>query len=260
MGKPREYQSEAIIIKKTKLGEADRILTLYTPHLGKIQGVAKGVRRPRSKMAGHLELITQSQVWLARGRNLDVIRGAQTVRGFIKIKDDLWLTSCALYAIELLAQFTPEHVENQQLYTELLETLDRLETAANKELALRYYEMRLLKEVGYRPELKSCVICERRLDPEVNYFNPASGGIVCPACAKDRASVYPLSLNAQKVLRLFQDSSYDKVQQLRLDSRLNEEIEYVIGEYLRYLLERDVKSSQWLKNLRSQMRADQPGR
>jgi len=73
MSKPRTYQTEAIIIKKTKLGEADRILTLYTPHLGKIQGFAKSLRRPKSKMAGHLELLTHSLVSLARGRNLDTI-------------------------------------------------------------------------------------------------------------------------------------------------------------------------------------------
>jgi len=96
MPKPRTYQTEAIIIKKIKLGEADRILTLYTPHLGKIQGVAKGVRRPRSKLAGHLELLTHSQVSLARGRNLDTISGSQTIDSFLPLKSEVWLTSCAL--------------------------------------------------------------------------------------------------------------------------------------------------------------------
>ena len=96
MSKPRNYQTEAIIIKKTKLGEADRILTLYTPHLGKIQAVAKGVRRPRSKLAGHLELLTHSQVSLARGRNLETITGSQTINSFLPLKSDLWLISCGL--------------------------------------------------------------------------------------------------------------------------------------------------------------------
>jgi DNA repair protein RecO (recombination protein O) len=73
----REYQTEAIIIKKIKLGEADRILTLYTSDYGKIEAVAKGVRRPKSKMAGHLELLTHSQLRLAHGRNLDTIIGTQ---------------------------------------------------------------------------------------------------------------------------------------------------------------------------------------
>src|SRR3990170_1939622 len=101
MSKPRTYQTEAIIIRKTKLGEADRILTLYTPYLGKIRAVAKGVRRPRSKMSGHLELLTHSQVSLARGRNLDTITGCQTINSFLPLKSHLWLTACALYVAEL---------------------------------------------------------------------------------------------------------------------------------------------------------------
>ena len=112
MPKPRIYQTEAIIIKKTKLGEADSILTLYTPQLGKIQGFAKSLRRTRSRMAGHLELLTHSLVSLARGRNLDTIIGSQTIDSFLPLKSDLDLTSYGLYAIELVDQFTAEHVED----------------------------------------------------------------------------------------------------------------------------------------------------
>src|SRR5512136_3128624 len=102
MPKPRTYQTEAVIIKKTKLGEADRVLTLCTPDLGKIQAVAKGVRRPRSKLAGHLELLTHSLVSLARGRNLDTIIGSQTINSFLPLKTDLSLASRALYVTELV--------------------------------------------------------------------------------------------------------------------------------------------------------------
>ncbi len=123
MPKPRNYQTEAIIIKKTKLGEADRILTLYTPALGKIQAVAKGVRRPRSKLSGHLELLTHSLVSLARGRNLDTITGSQTISSFLPLKSDLGLASYALYAIELVNQFTAYHIENLHLFRLLLVTL-----------------------------------------------------------------------------------------------------------------------------------------
>ena len=102
MSDPREYQTEAIVIKKTKLGEADSILTFFTPHLGKIQGFAKSLRKPKSKMAGHLELLTHSTVSFSRGRNLDTIVGAQTINSFLPLKDDLWLTSCGLYVVELV--------------------------------------------------------------------------------------------------------------------------------------------------------------
>src|SRR3970040_581746 len=116
MQSPRNYQTEAIIIKKTKLGEADSILTLYTPHRGKIQGFAKSLRKTKSKMAGHLELLTHSQVSLARGRSIDMVTGAQPRDSFLQLKTDLDLTSYGLYVIELVNQFTAEHVDNDDLF------------------------------------------------------------------------------------------------------------------------------------------------
>src|SRR4030042_321298 len=147
MSMPRSYQTEAIVIKKTKLGEADRILTLYPPHLGKIRAVAKGTRRPRSKLAGHLELLTHSLVSLARGRNLDTITGSQTINSFLPLKSDLWLTSCGLYIAELVNQFTADHQENFSLLQLMLETMNRLCQANNKEVVLHYFELNLLDSV-----------------------------------------------------------------------------------------------------------------
>ena len=126
MTKPRNYQTEAIIIKKTKLGEADTILTLYTPHLGKIQGFAKSLRKTKSKMAGHLELLTHSLVSLVRGRNIDTITGSQTIDSYLPLKADLWLASCALYTAELVDQFAAENQENYPLFQLLQETMQRL--------------------------------------------------------------------------------------------------------------------------------------
>jgi len=171
MSKPRTYQTEAIIIKKTKLGEADRILTLYTPHLGKIQGVARGVRRPRSKLAGHLELLTHSQVSLARGRNLDTITGSQNINSFFPLKNDLELTAHALYATELVDQFTADQIENYPLFQLLLETMHRLCLAGDNELVLHYFELHLLNEVGYRPQLQQCVSCRKTLEPVITSSN-----------------------------------------------------------------------------------------
>ena len=253
MTRPRDYQTEAVIIKKTKLREADHILTLYTPHLGKIQGVARGVRRPRSKLAGHLELLTHSQVSLARGRNLDTITGSQTISGFLPLKSDLWLTSYGLYVIELVNQFTPEHVENAALFRLLLDTMGNLCREVDRELVLRHFELHLLHEVGYRPQLRQCVACRRPLEPVSNYFTPSAGGVLCPDCRQTQPLTYPLSLNALKVLRLLQGNDYDAVIGLRIDSRLSRELESIVRTYLRHLLERDLRSADWLDTLREQM-------
>ena len=252
MSKPRTYQTEAIIIKKTKLGEADRIFTLYTPHLGKIQAFAKGVRRPKSKMAGHLELLTHSQVSLARGRNLDTLIGSQTINSFLPLKSDLWLSACALYATELVNQFTADHVENRPLFQLLLKTLHLLCQTGGNELVLRYFELHLLDEVGYRPELGHCVSCRRPLPLTAHSFCPGAGGMLCPDCRQHQPLTYPISADALKVLQLLQGDDYSAVNRLKINRVLFGEILGLTRQYLRHLLERDLKSAAWLDTLRGQ--------
>ena len=250
MTNQRNYQTEAIIIKKTRLGEADSILTLYTPHLGKIQGFAKSLRKTKSKMAGHLELLTHSMVTLARGRNLDTITGSQTITSFLPLKTNLELTSYALYVIELVNQFTVERVENYALFQLVLETLDRLCQANNKDLVLRSFEMHLLDSVGYRPQLQQCLACRVALQPTDNSFCATVGGMLCPDCTVTQPVTTILSVNAQKVLRLLQGDDYGMVSRLRIDTELSNELEGVMRGYLRYLLEREVKSATWLDSLK----------
>ncbi len=251
MSKPRSYQTEAIIIKKTKLGEADRILTLYTPRLGKIQAVAKGVRRPRSKMAGHLELLTHSLISLARGRNLDTVTGTQTIDSFLPLKSDLELTAQALYTVELVDQFTADAEENQPLFQLLLETLHNLCQRSKNELTLRFFELHLLNDVGYRPQLLNCVSCHSPLKPVVNAFAPGAGGVLCPDCSQSHLA-YPLSVNALKVLRFFQNNDYETSSRLRMNPELFQELEEVMRSYIIYLLEREIKSAVWRDSLRGQ--------
>ena len=252
MTNPRNYQTEAIIIKKTKLGEADRILTLYTPHLGKIQAVAKGVRRPRSKLSGHLELLTYSLVSLARGKNLDTITGSQTINSFLPLKSDLELISYALYITELVNQFTADYIENYPLFCLLLETIGQLNQGGNNELVLRYFEIHLLNEVGYQPQLQQCVLCRLPLKPISNSFCPSAGGMLCPGCTKSQPFSYPLSVNGLKVLRLLQDSDYNTIGRLKINQELSYELEGIMRKYIKYLLDKEVKSSAWLDTLKQQ--------
>jgi DNA repair protein RecO (recombination protein O) len=252
MTKPRNYQTEAIIIKKTKLGEADRILTLYTPHLGKIQAVAKGVRRPRSKLSGHLELLTYSLLSLARGRNLDTITGSQTINSFLLLKGDLELTSYAIYVTELVNQFTADHVEDYPLFSLLIETMEQLCLGGNNEIVLRYFELHLFERAGYRPRLQQCVSCHRQLKATDNYFCPSAGGMLCPSCSQDQLFSYPLSVNGLKVLKLLQDSDYNTINRLKISRGLSGELEGITKIYIKYLLEREIKSAAWLDTLRQQ--------
>ncbi len=250
MPQPRSYQTEAIIIKKTKYGEAGRILTLFTPQLGKIHAVAKGVRRPKSKLSGHLELLTYSQVSLARGHNLDTVTGSQTINAFLPLKNDLDLTSYALYVCELTDQFTVEHMENAGVFALVLATLQRLGQPSNKEIVLRYFEMQLLNNTGYRPELQQCVTCHKSLEPVTNCFSATAGGMLCPACSQNQSFLYSLSVNALKIMRLLQNGDFDTAVKLKLTPQLAHELQEVIRRYIKYILERELKSAAWLDDLK----------
>ena len=250
MPKPRNYQTEAIIIKKTRLGEADRILTLYTPGLGKIQAVAKGVRRPRSKMSGHLELLTHSLISLARGKNIDTVTNCRTINSFLPLKSDLELAACALYVTELVNQFAADHLENRPFFRLLLETLQRLSQANDSGLALRYFELQLLNVTGYRPQLQHCVSCRQSLKPATSFFSPGSGGVICPDCRMKQPLSYPVSTSALKVMRRLQNSDFNTTRSLKLPPELSREVEILLRNYLQYLLEREIKSAVWRDSLR----------
>jgi DNA repair protein RecO (recombination protein O) len=248
----RVYKTEGVVLKRSDVGEADKIVTLYTPYLGKIRAVAKGVRRPTSKLGGHVELFTQTQVLIARGRNLDIITQAETRCSFIEIRDDLRRLSYAYYLAELVDRFTEEHIENTPLYRLLLAALGALSGGRDLDLELRAFELHLLRLVGYQPQLFHCVACGRAMEPVLNAFSATAGGVFCPGCGLSEPLRREVSLDALKVLRFLQTNDFAAFARLRVSQALNEELEALLGEYIRYLLERNLKSVEFLQTLRRQ--------
>jgi DNA repair protein RecO (recombination protein O) len=246
---PRLYNTEAVVLRKTELGEADSILTLYTPYLGKIRAVAKGVRRPKSKMGGHVEQLVRSQMLLAQTKSLDIVSQSQAIESFLPLRDNLRRTSSALYVVELVDRFTAEGEENHPLFRLLVDTLHWLCRARHENLALRCFELHLLEYLGYRPELQQCITCRSAIEPGSNYFTPDGGGVLCPRCRSGGLVAYPLSLNALKVLRFLQRNTYAEADRLRVFPEVSLELKLLMRKYIRYLLEREVKSADWLDRL-----------
>ncbi len=267
MRQQHSYSTEAIVLKRSDLGEADRLLTLFTPYKGKMRAVAKGTRRPTSKMAGHLELLSRSQLQLALGRNLDIVTQAEGRENFLHLRSEIWHMTCGFYLAELTDRFIEEHTQHIGVYNLLLEMLRTLNADAielqhqrvegtvpagqehgHTNLLLRYYEIHLLSAVGYEPSFRNCAHCACELQPQENGFSPILGGALCPQCS--RFWVRPLSINGLKVLRLLQRSKWSEVPRLRLDTRLYGELEAVLHGLLRFHLEHDLKSWSFLEMLR----------
>jgi len=247
----RSLRAEAVVLRHSDYGEADRLLWLYTRELGKVRAIAKGVRKPRSRKAGHLEPFTRVSLLMARGRDLFIVTQAETADAHLPLREDLVRMGYAYYVVELLDRFTYEEGENRTLYRLLADTLARLSSEAEPAFAVRYYEVRLLDLIGYRPQLFNCVKCGNEIRPEDQYFSAAQGGILCPNCGAGDTGVRPISMLALKNLRHYQRSSYADAKRAPLTPSLNGEMELIAQYYLTYLLERGLNTPAFLRRVRA---------
>ncbi|HCI81046.1 MAG TPA: hypothetical protein DHW02_15305 [Ktedonobacter sp.] len=282
----RSYPTEAIILKQSDLGEADRILTLFTPRKGKFSAIAKGIRRPSSRKTGHLDLLCHTQLQMALGRNLDIVTQAQTIESYPQMHNDMWYMACGFYLAELVDRFVEDSTPHFDVYDLLLASLRTINNEAAQEvrsaqstdgqqtaepielgeqeqpsiknnatenlhirLLMRHFEIYLLASVGYEPVLRSCANCDTELRPEENGFSPSLGGALCPNCSHLWA--YPISLNALKVLRLLHRTDWAQVPRFQLDTRLHTEMERAMHGLIRFHLERDMQSWSFLEMLRN---------
>lgn len=252
----RTFGLEAIILRHSDWGEADRLIGLFSRESGKLRAVAKGARRLRSRKAGHLEPFTRARMLLAKGRDLPIITQAETVDAYLPLRDDLLKTGYAAYAVELLDRFTYEEGENRGLFTLLADTLGRIAYLDEPFTALRYYEIRLLDLAGFRPDLQNCVQCGNQILPEDQFFSPTLGGVVCPRCGVEHQEARPVSMNALRYLRHYQRSSYEAVRKPTIPSAVQKEMESLLQYYINYLLERSLNSPNFLRLVRQGNKAN----
>lgn len=248
----RSFRVEAVVLRHANWGEADRILTLYTRERGKLRAVAKGARRIKSRKAGHLEPFTRVTLQLARGRDLPIVTQAETVDAYLPLRDDLVCTATASTVVELLDRFTYEdESENLDIFRLLTDTLHRIATLADPWVAVRYFEVQALDRLGYRPQLVTCANCGEEVQPLDQFFSVAQGGVLCPRCGAGLPGARQVSMEALKYLRHFQRSPFPEAQRARPRPEVRAEIEALIQSYITYLLERELKSPGFLKQVRN---------
>lgn len=263
MSTERLYRTEGIVMRRRKQGEADRVLTLCTP-VGKIEIIAKGARKPRSRKAGHVELFSRSSFVISRVRNSwDIISQAETVESHKLLRDDLLRGTYARYAVELLDRFFTQGEGGRALFDLLDHTLAWLCKDSDLDLIVRFYEQHLLGLAGFRPELFRCVgehdghVSLRPREPaedKASYgFDPERGGALCPDCYAEheaRPEVIELSPKGLWFLVECQRRPYARLRTQQIAPELHAEAEQVMQHYITYHLERGVKSGAFLRQLK----------
>jgi len=238
----RVISTEAIVLHRIDLRETDRIFVILSDKFGKMSVIAKGIRRPTARSAGHLELFARTRLMLAKGRDLDVVTSAESINLHLNLRTDLTAMAIASHLTELVERFLPEREENRVTFNLLTRALDQLDTGGSPHRIGRWFEIRLLGEMGVRPELYNCVVCDRPVEAEPNAFNVRLGGVVCSEHAPSSAGSVLVSVAAQKILRLLLRADLDAYLALSPSPEVDTEVESILTAFVQYHLERDLKS------------------
>jgi DNA repair protein RecO (recombination protein O) len=185
----RAYSTEAVVLRSIRLGEADRVLHLYTEAHGRVGAVAKGVRKTMSRFGARLEPLSHVELVLHRGRSdLETVTAAQLIRSHRQTREDYYRFSVGMIGAEAMLRLFSEEEANERAFialTRFLDLLDEAPHAAGRPtldpLGLAF-QLKLLWLAGYLPHVTACAECGAAREPLVGY-SPRTGGAVCERCA-----------------------------------------------------------------------------
>lgn len=243
----RLYKTTAIVLQSVPYREADVLLTLYAPARGKIRALAKGVRRPKSRLRGGVQPLTQSSFVLYAGRTLDTVTQCQPEATFPRLHADLERWAYANYLAELLLACTGGSEESPALFALLLAALHLLEDE-EPALVARFFAARLLVLLGYGPELSRCTACGRAVPGDV--LTVGAEGLLCQECATAQTTGGRLSRRSLAALEYLMRARPATLGRVRLGEAVLEELETVLDFWLGRHLERPLKSVAFLHGLK----------
>ena len=248
-----QYQTEAIVLRSLDYGESDKIVTFYTIDYGKVKGIAKGARRSQKRFANTLEMLSCLQLLFSRRHpeGLAFIEEGTVINHYAGIRSDLKKTLYASYMADITDQFTLEHKTNPALFRLLGDFLELFDLGSVSEDLVRFFEMRLLKLVGYEPVLDRCVKCREPLQNSAMYhFNVREGGLQCGICFPRDYDYLGVSTGTVKSMLLGKELEREKLSRLVLPEQCARESRLFLERFIAHLLGKEVKSLHVIREIR----------
>jgi DNA repair protein RecO (recombination protein O) len=245
------YKVNAIVLRRMDLGETDRILRLLTREAGRVDAVAKGARRGTSRFSGATELFTHSRMLLATGKSLDVLSQCEIKESFPALRGGLPTIARATYFCELVDRMMEEREPNPEIFDLLLSALYLLQRARdNPDVILHSFELHLLAERGYRPQLNVCVRCGREIESGAG-FSPSLGGVLCGIHREAAEDAIRINQQTVSLLRNLLAAEPEELVQLHPDADALQEVARCLKWYIRYRSERDLRSAELVEMVRA---------
>jgi DNA repair protein RecO (recombination protein O) len=228
-------KTQAITLKSRKWGEADRIVTFYARQLGKIRAVARGARRPKSRMGAALEPLTLCDLNLFEksGDTLYRVSQVDLIEPFIRFREDLTMMAAAARMANVVGAVTPDGDPDPNLFETLEHGLRSLVASDDPSLTALLFQIRLLGLIGFRPQTDHCAACGKTKVIQEPQFSPASGGLVCVRCAAgQRVPCLPLSRGSLAFLQQALGMAPTMVTRLKAAGQVRGEVEEAIESYV----------------------------
>ena len=242
------YAVEGIILKHRDSGENDRLITLLAKEKGKLTAIARGLRKPQSKLKGYLELFRYNFFQLAVGKNFDIITNAETLVTFDELASDPRRLALASYFAEATDRLVGEREPVPQIFNLLLGVLELLKNNFQDLSLLRsYFLLRLATLLGFQPELYQSILSGERLTAkEKLFFSAHRGGLLTASEAQKEPSAFAVSPKTVKALRLLTESDPELILKLKMDAKTRNELKRVAQETSLLFLEEPFKSEKFL--------------
>lgn len=236
----KSYKTSGIILKRSNLGEADRIITAFTSEYGKVKFVAKGVRKINSKMGGTLEPFYLVELLILPGKSLDTLASSNIQEIFLNTQTDLERIKLSSLFSEIIDKTMPDKTPNLEIFELLLECLRQINTP-KLTLIKPFFITNLLMISGLSPELFRCVKCGQDITMN-NSFSVEGGGVVDQKCRPYFNDIINIDNNVIKLWRLTTNQSYRNLEKLVVTDNDLDNLESLSRQFLRHLTNKEFKS------------------
>ncbi len=246
-------KAQGIVIKETNVGEADKIITLFTRNKGKIQASARGARRNRSSLIAGTQFLCFSDFVLYKGKTMYRVSQSEVIESFFNIRNSIEKLSYATYFIELVSEVIDEDHANPKLLKLILNTLHMLSnTQKDARLLKVVYELRLMSIIGFSPNMHGCTQCGNN-NNETTHFNSSIGGLICSECMTDIQSRNNIAISngTLQTMRYILYSDMKKIFSFEASEKVLKELEIVILDFILTHIGKEFKSLKFLDNILS---------
>jgi len=227
----KSFKTEAVIIKKRNFGEKDRILTLFTPHLGKIEALAKGARRPGSRLSANSDIATIADFHIQNTRSIDIISEINAIYhpdGALGEFEKTQKLGFALKLIDRLYEMSDPHPKTFHILKEVVESI----SDEKRQLLFLAFLVNILLELGAYPDLFNCIYCHKPISEKEKITFSSTGGLAHQTCCTDTSCA--ISDNEVKLLRVLAQESFSRISRMKVDKKVFENSYNILTTFIEW--------------------------